>query len=625
MTDASPRASDAAASRWRGVGRWFAARPGVFLDVIAILAGLFLVTIFSLGVIRQRHHVVREIDSYGYFLMGKSFADGQWPVWRDDFAAFRGHVWVASRPGEVMAKYPPGWPALLAIGYRVGGLEGAMWVNPILAIVGALAFLLLAATLFDWGAAVVCTCFWLFSPLLVFYSAYPLSHCADITFVILAMLLASWWGRRRSVLAAFAAGVVVGFLPAIRPTSILIWPAVVVLALAMRWRASEISRVKPMRLGRWLWQPIRRLSHDLRHGRWLRAGRRNLAAIAFVAGLSIMLGALAYYNTRSFGLPWRTGYGLSGEQDAFDFSDWRERFWVLEQGRWVLLGSAAWVLGFAGVALRRGGSGVAWALALWFVPTVFLYTGYYWWLGKAEPAFMRFLLSAAPAWVLGAGFVFAPAFVRRSTALRAIALAVALTVAWFGFSGSTFAAGRDREGFWFHEHVRFQLRDPFEWPSRWNSPWTWQPPAEGDDAVVFARDSAMWTAGSTHGVSAVDLSGFEERHYLSPMTEHCQTTRERILIDQHRHHWLHEQVAKFGDADGLFTEFDRRVAELVDGGRTVFIISRANDRLLDRVRRNSSLAIENTGTYVDNTAAYRITRTAATTSTTQPTTPSAAP
>ena len=79
--------------------------------------GLVSVGIFGRHMAAVGFDHLPEVDAQGYFLMGQSFAGLKWPRWADDLARFRGHVYVDVAPGQVMAKYPPGYPLLLAIGH----------------------------------------------------------------------------------------------------------------------------------------------------------------------------------------------------------------------------------------------------------------------------------------------------------------------------------------------------------------------------------------------------------------------------------------------------------------------------------------------------------------------------
>ena len=94
-----------------------------------------------------------------------------------------------------------------------------------LAIVGVLVFYLLARDLFGNAAAAICTFLWVTSPMVIAYVSYPLGHGPEITFTLLAFYATVRWARTGRMRWAFPAGLCAGFMPLIRPTAVLEWPA----------------------------------------------------------------------------------------------------------------------------------------------------------------------------------------------------------------------------------------------------------------------------------------------------------------------------------------------------------------------------------------------------------------
>src|ERR1019366_3512272 len=154
--------------------------------------------------------------------------------------------------------------------------------------------------------AFVCTMIWLFSPMAPAYSLYPLTHGPDIACGLLAVLFAARWGRTGSSWDAGGAGFCAGFLPLLRPANVLVWPAIVVVALAQRrfHRGNGAPGV---------WQPLvtrqRALVRDWGQAGWRCVFQRPWRA-ATVMWLAFVIPVLflAFYNWFSFGAPWRTGY-----------------------------------------------------------------------------------------------------------------------------------------------------------------------------------------------------------------------------------------------------------------------------------------------------------------------------
>src|SRR5207237_1440339 len=81
-----------------------------------------------------------EVDPDGYVLLAKRIARLESPALPDDPFLYNTHVWVENAPGRVVPKFAPGYPAVLAIFYRVFGDDGMFYVSPVmggLALVGA--------------------------------------------------------------------------------------------------------------------------------------------------------------------------------------------------------------------------------------------------------------------------------------------------------------------------------------------------------------------------------------------------------------------------------------------------------------------------------------------------------
>ncbi len=117
---------------------------GIGLSAIAfVFLGLwFTASVRQLG-------IAHSFDENSYLFQAQTFAEGrmgrpvvaeQWPL-RD--------WWVLYHDGRAFSKYPPGYPAVLALGAKVGAASA---VNPMLTA-GSLAVLLFAFTLL-WGAPV---------------------------------------------------------------------------------------------------------------------------------------------------------------------------------------------------------------------------------------------------------------------------------------------------------------------------------------------------------------------------------------------------------------------------------------------------------------------------------------
>ena len=256
-----------------------------------------------------------------------------------------------TQPGTMVPSYPIGLPLHMALG-------GAAFVSPLAAICAVLLLYLVARELGisrDWAiaaAGVLALC-----PTFVYLGIQPMSDVVA-TFWALAAVLGGLRARR-STGYAVAAGVAFGIGVLVRPTQMLLLPAML-LFLGFRWRA------------------------------WL--------AFA-LGGLPFAILQLTIANLW-YGSPFRSGYGSILASLAL--AHFAPRF--LHYSRWLatLLTPLVFPLAFTGALSKWTDVRTRLALVLWFVPFFLFYCFYgpyeTWW-------YTRFLLPAVPALLLlGAGF-----------------------------------------------------------------------------------------------------------------------------------------------------------------------------------------------------------------------------
>ncbi len=114
---------------------------------------------------------------------------------------------VLDYQGHRFGKYPPGWPAVLAVGV----LAGAPWlVNPLLAALSVYLIYRLGKTLYDERVGLLAAALGTTSPLFLVLSGSFLSHMASLTWLLLFSLWFLWTVRGRSAWFALGAGVALG-------------------------------------------------------------------------------------------------------------------------------------------------------------------------------------------------------------------------------------------------------------------------------------------------------------------------------------------------------------------------------------------------------------------------------
>lgn len=307
-----------------------------------------------------------EWDPDGYVVPAKRIARGQSPAMADEEFRHQGHLWVQNRRGQVLPKFGPGFPGLLAAGYVLFGDEGIYYVNPVLGAAALLGALLLFRLWMSPWAAALATVTLATTHMYMFFWGYLLPHAANTCFLIWGMHFLWRWKRFPGVGAGVGAGLTLGYAVLIRATSAIFAPLVLVAVAAV-----------------------------VIEGR--KAGRRRLRAIlALLGAYAVFPALLMAYNWALFGGPLTTGYALSGEQGAFSVASFLDNVRTINRD---LVGEALFLILSVGLA----GALVAgpWADRLmrvgWLLPWYFLHAGYYWiaW-GRG---YLRFYMAIIPVLV----------------------------------------------------------------------------------------------------------------------------------------------------------------------------------------------------------------------------------
>jgi hypothetical protein len=357
-------------------------RAWVTLALAGILAfyGLFQVRAFV--------PAYTEVDPDGYLVLAKRIAHWQSPALPDDLFLYNTHVWVENAAGSVVPKFAPGYPAILALVYRVFGDEGMFYVSPVmggLALIGAFVLFRLwlspVSSLFAIATLAVNGAF-------LFYSSYLLPHAAEVCVVTWGMAALWWWLREPRVGRGVAAGLLLGSACTIRHTG-------ASLVFAVAW-ALVSAGLAVRRRGTGGWAPL---------------GALTLAYAVFPL-------AMLVYNAVLFGSPVVTGYALSDEQIPLS---WRQFFLPAAGQRapafsWDALAANStnllhglnyellfmvFPLGLLGMVFV-GPSRERVLRVLWWLPLFVIYGAYY--FSPPNLAGYRFLLAVAPLFV-GAAYL----------------------------------------------------------------------------------------------------------------------------------------------------------------------------------------------------------------------------
>lgn len=205
------------------------------LDRFALLAAL-CVTLFAAFLAfvsyQQHPHIPDEV---AYWLHARFLAAGSWTMPAPPVPeAFEVYL-IQFRGNEWFAVTPPGWPAMLSLGMRVG----LPWlVNPLLAGANVLLAYLLLQEFFVRKMARLVLLLLCVSPWFVFMSMNFMTHTFTMTCALAAAVLVAWAKRRNSPGWAFVAGGFIGAGSLIRPLDGLVVAALLGLWLldAQGWR-----------------------------------------------------------------------------------------------------------------------------------------------------------------------------------------------------------------------------------------------------------------------------------------------------------------------------------------------------------------------------------------------------
>ena len=197
-------------------------------------AGVLLARAIAHLALRDFPHVMDEI---AYVLQARTFADGHLtaPVHLPR-AAFA--LWFVDDRWATFSIFPPGWPAVLAIGESLGIPS---WINPLLHGATALVVGTLAGRLSGARARVIAVGAYAFSPQALLLAASLMSHALVALFAaVLALASVDVALGRRRPASAWCAGVALGALMLTRPLCAIV--AACGLAAVLGWTIAKLWR-----------------------------------------------------------------------------------------------------------------------------------------------------------------------------------------------------------------------------------------------------------------------------------------------------------------------------------------------------------------------------------------------
>lgn len=368
---------------------------------ISVWLAAVLVTVLCALLLAGYHVPTFEgTDENGYLLTGKRLAtSGDIAKRTTDPFEFVSGNWVETQPGVFYAKYPIGYPLLVAVAYRFGGPDAVFWVNPVLAVLTVWGVFLLGRAVWNSLVGLLAAILVTVNPLLAHFGLSALSHTGAACSAVWAMYATWRWWQGGGWPWAVAGGMLVGAAISVRYTEgLLLLPVVVAMV---------------NRLGDMGWRPVRR---DL---------------VWWAAGLTLALTPLIWQHIIAYGAPWRTGYGLCGEATGFGWRWLRENWWLMLQrmnGTGLPLLFPLGVAGLLWLTAHQPSRGL-W-LGAWIVPPLLVYSAYYWAPQGEGPGYVRFFVSVFPALTLTALGALSTMLAAHRTRALVLGVFVLMTATW---------------------------------------------------------------------------------------------------------------------------------------------------------------------------------------------------
>ncbi|HEY2962935.1 MAG TPA: glycosyltransferase family 39 protein, partial [Pyrinomonadaceae bacterium] len=177
---------------------------------LLLLLGVFALT-FSVRILTLQF-MRAHLNDPGWF-QGGSYAKFDRQA-RDILDGRQRLFWIDDPARTDLAQYPPAFPALVALVYKLSGNHSAYVVQSVQWIADLiLSFVLLtgiAWTAFGWRTGIVASFLFALSPLFALYGTYPSADAPTTWFVLGGCWLLLLAAQRSSIWLAFGAGVLLG-------------------------------------------------------------------------------------------------------------------------------------------------------------------------------------------------------------------------------------------------------------------------------------------------------------------------------------------------------------------------------------------------------------------------------
>jgi hypothetical protein len=278
-----------------------------------------------------------------------------------------GNMWVTVDPLQpterIYSKYPIGYPLLIAAAWKFGGVEAAYLVNPVASALAVFGAFLLMRRFMPSHLAVMGQLIFALSPMTLLLAIDPQSHATAVCCVTWGMLLLLHWWQTGWLWTGIIAGLLLGYAMTIRYTEgALLLPIALAIVFRREWRRGLVL------VGCWT-----------------------------MPGIVLVIYNLCTIDTF-------TGYDLTGESEpgnAFavgHFASHVERMFRQFSTFGLFFLFPAALIGLACMFAKR--TREAMILAGWILPSLAVYTFYYYAPESMPVGYLRFFHTILPALVL---------------------------------------------------------------------------------------------------------------------------------------------------------------------------------------------------------------------------------
>lgn len=302
-------------------------------------------------------------DAHGYYKQAQLIADhGKTWIQKTSPIQYVNFIWLEAAQGDrYYSRYPFGLPIIISIFYKLFSPGAGTIVNFILTTLTLLGVFILCRVWIGRGWALVATLLLACNPIINTEVVMGYAHAATAFFFIWGLVFLARWKTTKSFKSAFLSGFLVGCIPAIRYSEVLLGLGIAIFILL---HLKEDTKAWP-------------------------------SAAAAVIGAMIPILCLIIHNYLAFGAIWKTPYSLSNEQTQFSID-----YILYNLGPYlkdILFYGAGlmWFFGLVGLGMLCANKntlrqGILFVLLVF--PTTLLYLSYYFRLEYNPFATMRFLI-----------------------------------------------------------------------------------------------------------------------------------------------------------------------------------------------------------------------------------------